>query len=156
MQKPDPIRSKIMSRIRAKATKEEVRLAKALWHRGHRYRKNNRKIKGTPDLTFQKHKLAIFVDGEFWHGKDWDPNQNRIKSNPEFWKQKIERNINRDKEVNTFLEENGWTVLRFWSAEVRKNLDAVIAKIENTIVSLRTKKYRSDEEDLRLAAEPKL
>ncbi len=145
-----------MSRIRAKATKDEVLLAKTLYHKGHRYRKNNKKVKGTPDLTFAKYKLAIFVDGEFWHGFDWENRKGKIKSNAEFWNKKIERNIERDKEVNAFLSENGWTVLRFWSAEIKKNLESVVAKIEAAMVEIRTKKYKSDEDDLLMAAEPNL
>jgi DNA mismatch endonuclease (patch repair protein) len=107
-----------------------VRLAKALWHLGYRYRKNNRKIFGTPDLTFQKLKIAIFVDSEFFHGKDWETQKNRFKTNQEFWHKKIERNMQRDIEVNNFLMEQGWTVIRFWSTEIKKNLEDCIAKIQ--------------------------
>ncbi|NUY80262.1 very short patch repair endonuclease [Flavobacterium sp. MAH-1] len=148
-------RSQLMSKIRGKETKEEILLAKTLWHRGHRYRKNNRKIKGTPDLTFKKYKLAIFVDGEFWHGHNWQERKGKIKSNAEFWEKKIERNIQRDLEVNAYLASKGWTVLRFWSTKIKKNLDEVISTIEQTIVSIRTKKYKANNNnsDL-LAAEP--
>lgn len=123
-------RSKIMSAIKGKGTKGEVRLAKALWHLGYRYRKNNKTVFGRPDLTFKKHKITIFVDSEFFHGKDWDSEKNRIKSNQEFWYKKIERNIERDKEVNAYLEQNGWIILRFWSNDIRKNLDTCITKIQ--------------------------
>lgn len=123
-------RSKIMRAIRSTNTKDEVRLAKALWHLGYRYRKNNRKIFGTPDLTFKKLKIAIFVDSEFFHGKDWETQKNRFKSNQEFWQKKIERNIQRDIEVNNYLMEQGWTVMRFWSAEIKNNLEECIAKIQ--------------------------
>ncbi|UFH36436.1 very short patch repair endonuclease [Flavobacterium acetivorans] len=90
-------RSKIMRAIKSKGTKDEVRLAKALWHLGYRYRKNDKTVFGTPDLTFKKYKVAVFVDSEFFHGKDWETEKLRIKTNPEFWQKKIERNIERDK-----------------------------------------------------------
>ncbi len=123
-------RSKIMRSIRSTNTKDEVRLAKALWHLGYRYRKNNRKIFGAPDLTFKKLKIAIFVDSEFFHGKDWETQKNRFKSNVEFWQKKIERNMQRDIEVNNHLIGKGWTVLRFWSTEIQNNLENCIAKIQ--------------------------
>ena len=126
-------RSKIMRAIRSTNTKDEVRLAKALWHLGYRYRKNNRKIFGTPDLTFKKLKIAIFVDSEFFHGNDWENQKNRFKSNQEFWQKKIERNMQRDLEVNKYLMEQGWTVMRFWSAEIKNNLEECIAKIQTEI-----------------------
>ncbi len=126
-------RSKIMRAIRSTNTKDEVRLAKALWHLGYRYRKNNRKVFGTPDLTFKKLKIAIFVDSEFFHGKDWEIQKNRFKTNQEFWQAKIERNIQRDIEVNNYLMEQGWTVIRFWSTEIKNNLEDCIAKIQKEI-----------------------
>lgn len=127
-------RSKIMSSIRSKDTKEEVLLAKALWNRGHRYRKNNKKVFGTPDLTFKKYKIAIFVDGEFFHGYNWEERQHDIKSNRDFWISKIERNIQRDKQVNQFLLSHGWNVIRFWSSFVKKNLEDCINIIEKEII----------------------
>jgi DNA mismatch endonuclease (patch repair protein) len=106
-------RYKIMRSIRGTNNKDEVRLAKALWHLGYRYRKNNKTIFGAPDLTFKKHKIAIFIDSEFFHGKDWDIQKNRIDTNKEFWHKKIERNIQRDLEVNAYLKTHGWRVIRF-------------------------------------------
>jgi len=132
-------RSKIMRAIRSTATKDEVRLAKSLWHLGYRYRKNNKKVFGTPDLTFKKWKIAIFVDSEFFHGKDWENQKNRFKSNQEFWQKKIERNKQRDIEVNQKLKEQGWTVIRFWSKEIEENLEDCIAKIELIILKNKNK-----------------
>ncbi len=128
-------RSKNMSAIRGTGTKDEIRLAKALWHLGYRYRKNNRTVFGTPDITFKKLKIAIFVDSEFFHGKDWETEKDRIKSNTEFWHQKIERNRQRDIEVNNYLKKQGWKVIRFWSKEVEKELDKCIAIIQKAILS---------------------
>jgi DNA mismatch endonuclease, patch repair protein len=125
-------RSKIMSAIRSKDTKEEITLAKALWHLGYRYRKNNRKIFGCPDFTFATLKIAIFVDGEFFHGKDWETKK-KPKTNSDYWIKKIERNMQRDIEVNTYLESQNWKILRFWSNDIKKNLDLCIVEIEKAI-----------------------
>ncbi|MFV5687171.1 very short patch repair endonuclease [Flavobacterium sp. ZT3R25] len=133
-------RSKIMAAIKGTGTKDEIRLAKALWHLGYRYRKNNRTIFGTPDLTFKKLKIAIFVDSEFFHGKDWETQKDRVKTNTEFWQKKIERNIQRDVEVNNYLESQNWKVLRFWSAEVEKHLEDCISKIKLAIISRQNQK----------------
>jgi DNA mismatch endonuclease (patch repair protein) len=128
-------RSKNMRAIKSTHTKDEVRLAKTLWHLGYRYRKNNKTVFGKPDLTFKKYKIAIFVDSEFFHGKDWEIQKHRIKSNQEFWYKKIERNRDRDNEVNQFLQQNDWAVIRFWSKDIKNNLNSCIEKIENEILS---------------------
>lgn len=133
-------RSKLMSAIRSTNTKDEVRLAKALWALGYRYRRNNKTVFGRPDFTFKKIKLAIFVDGEFFHGKNWDIDRNRIKTNSEFWIKKIERNMQRDIEVNTYLESQNWKILRFWSNDIKKNLDSCILEIQNAINERQTTK----------------
>ncbi|MGB6084904.1 very short patch repair endonuclease [Moheibacter sp.] len=124
-----------MRAIKTIGTKDEVRLAKALWHSGYRYRKNDKSVFGKPDLVFKKYKVAVFVDSEFFHGKDWETEKFRIKSNQEFWHKKISRNIERDIEVNQYLNNIGWIVLRFWSKEIKNNLDkcmeTVVAEIHN-------------------------
>lgn len=121
-----------MSSIKSIGTKGEVRLLNALWHRNHRYRKNNKTVFGKPDITFKSIKLAIFVDSEFFHGKDWETKKKPV-TNATFWEKKITRNIERDKEVNARLESEGWTVLRFWSNDIKKNLDEVVDTIERII-----------------------
>jgi len=125
-------RSKNMAAIKSTATKQEVSLGKALWQSGLRYRKNNKTVFGKPDFTFKKYKIAVFVDGEFFHGKDWETKK-KPATNADFWIPKIERNMQRDKEVNTFLIANGWTVLRFWSTEVKKNLEGCVAAVREAI-----------------------
>jgi len=126
-------RRKNMQAIRSTGTKDEVRLAKALWQRGHRYRKNNKIVYGKPDLTFKRHKVAVFVDSEYFHGKDWETEKDRIKTNRDFWWAKIEANMRRDQKVNETLVQNGWKVLRFWSSEIRKNLANCISIIEDNL-----------------------
>lgn len=125
-------RSKNMAAVKSTGTKAEVHLGKALWELGLRYRKNNKTVFGKPDFTFKKYKIAIFVDSEFFHGKDWDTKK-RPATNAEFWLKKISRNIERDKEVNAYLNSNNWTVLRFWSKEVNKNLTGCIDLIAQAI-----------------------
>lgn len=125
-------RSKLMSSIRSTNTKDEIRLAKALWTLGYRYRRNNKTVFGTPDFTFKKNKIAIFVDGEFFHGKDWETRK-KPQTNPEFWIKKIERNMQRDIEVNAYLESQNWKILRFWSNDIKKNLDLCLVEIETAI-----------------------
>ena len=126
-------RRRNMQAIKSKGSKEEVQLAKALWSRGYRYRKNDRSIYGCPDLVFRRHRLAIFVDSEYFHGKDWETERYRIKSNRNFWWNKIEGNIKRDNLVNEVLRAEGWNVIRFWSADVRKRINNCIAIIEDKI-----------------------
>jgi DNA (cytosine-5)-methyltransferase 1 len=130
-------RRKNMQAIKSTGTKAEVLLAKTLYARGFRYRKNDKSIYGTPDLVFKKIKLAIFVDGEFWHGKDWETRKHSIGSNKEYWLNKIEKNMARDEKVNAELLENGWTVLRFWSRDISKNLLSCVLQIEQEIRSLK-------------------
>lgn len=103
-----------------------------------RYRKNNKTVFGKPDLTFKKLKIAIFVDSEFFHGKDWETRK-KPQTNAEFWIKKIERNMQRDKEVNTFLEFHHWKVLRFWSNDIKNNLTKCIAVIEHEIAERKPK-----------------
>jgi len=119
-------RRKNMQAVKSKDSLIELKLGKELWANKLRYRKNDTKVYGKPDFTFKKLKIAIFVDSEFWHGKDWKIRKNDIKSNQEFWIPKIERNIQRDLEVNEYLRRNGWRVLRFWGKDINKNLQDCI------------------------------
>ena len=125
-------------------SKIETILARALWARGYRYRKNSRSVPGKPDISMKRLKIAIFVDGEFWHGKDWEVRQNWLKSNQEFWKDKIERNIRRDEDVNDLLKSLGWYVLRFWGEDIKKDLDVCLAKIDKAAkqAAIRIKKRK--------------
>lgn len=122
-------RSAQMSKIRSKNTKPEIKLRKALWHLGFRYRKNVKKLPGTPDIVYRKHKLVIFVDGDFWHGYDWEVKKTKLKSNRDFWIPKIERNIQRDEMNNQLLTASGWHVLRFWEHEIKKDFESCLDRI---------------------------
>jgi len=119
--------------IKSKNTKPEILLRKELWRRGLRYRKNCKQIYGKPDLVFLRKQIAIFIDGEFWHGYNFEEIKNRLKSNKEFWLEKIERNMERDFEITQFLVEQGWAVLRFWDFEIKNDLSRCADKIEHTV-----------------------
>ncbi len=126
-------RSEMMSKIKSKGTKPELKLRKVLWKLGYRYRKNVKKLPGSPDIVFAKFKLAIFVDGEFWHGYNWEEKKLDIKTNRDFWIPKIERNMQRDRKNNRLLMEKGWHVLRFWEKEIKNDLLGCISKIVDNI-----------------------
>lgn len=122
-----------MRMVKNKDSDIELLLRKELRNRGIRYRKNVRKIYGNPDIVFIGLKIAIFCDSEFWHGYDWENRKHDFKSNQDFWIPKIERNMERDKEVNKRLHEEGWTVLRFWGKEIKKETARCVDEIERTI-----------------------
>ena len=130
-------RRKNMQAIKSQDTSIELRLRKALWARGVRYRKNYRKLIGRPDIVLTKYKIAIFCDSDYWHGYDWENRHQRIKSNREYWIPKIERNMARDKEVNEALVHDGWTVLRFWEWQIRKQLDECVEEVIKSIEKAR-------------------
>lgn len=130
-------RTKNMKAIKSKNTKMEVKLAKELWFRGYRFRRNSKFVFGKPDFSLKKFKLAVFVDSEYFHGRNWETEKLRIKTNREFWWKKIEGNIERDKIVNEHLEKSGWKVLRFWTDEVKKNVGHCLLRIEQEIEKLK-------------------
>lgn len=119
-----------MKRVKNKDSYIEVSLRCELWSRGLRYRKNVKTLYGKPDIAFIGRKIAIFVDSEFWHGYNWEVKKEEIKSNREFWIPKIERNIQRDKEVTEYLIKEGWIVLRFWGDEIKKDVKSCADTIE--------------------------
>ncbi len=119
-------RSKIMSKIRRRNTKPELLFRKALWKKGVRYRVDSKQLPGKPDVSIKKYKLAVFIDGEFWHGYNWNERKEKLKTNKGFWIPKIERNMQRDHEVNQQLTEMGFTVFRFWANEIKTDLKTCI------------------------------
>ena len=128
-------RRKNMQHIRSKDTKIEILLRKALWHKGIRYRKNYSKIPGKPDIAITKYKIAVFCDSEFFHGKDWEELKPRLLKgdNGEFWVKKIGQNRERDEEVNKQLAFLGWTVVRFWGTDIKKNIEECVQIVEEAI-----------------------
>lgn len=122
-----------MRRVRCKDTKIEIQLRNELWKRGIRYRKNVSHILGKPDIAFIGKKVAVFCDSEFWHGFDWENKKCEIKTHESFWYTKIERNMQRDFEVTTQLQSEGWLVLRFWGNEIKHHCTECADKIEQAL-----------------------
>jgi DNA mismatch endonuclease (patch repair protein) len=114
---------KRMSNVRLKNGKAETILAKRLWHEGYRYRRNYKKLPGSPDIALTTYHVAVFVDGEFWHGENWEERKAKLKHNREYWIEKIEENMARDKRVDGQLQEMGWTTVHFWEKQVLKHTD---------------------------------
>lgn len=130
-----PETRKRMSKVKLKGGKAETALAKALWQRGYRYRRNDKRLPGSPDIAILKYQIAVFVDGEFWHGKDWETRKDRLKRNREYWIEKIEENMARDMRDDHLLIQIGWMPIHFWEKEVMKNLPACIAEIEDMVLT---------------------
>ncbi|USK48023.1 very short patch repair endonuclease [Bacillus sp. CMF12] len=119
-------RSKIMSSIKAVSKLESI-VTHELWKRGYRFRRNVKGLVGTPDIAIKKYKIVIFIDSCFWH---FCPIHGRMpKSNIDFWKKKLERNQERDKEHTQYYMQKGWHILRIWEHEIRKDLDNTLEKI---------------------------
>ncbi len=126
-------RRKNMQAVKNKDSKIEQLLRRELWNRGLRYQKNRTDIFGKPDIVFKGKKVAVFCDSEFWHGYNWDERKKDFKSHQEFWIPKIERNMARDIEVTKQLESEGWTVLRFWGNEIKKETERCVSIIEKAV-----------------------
>ncbi|MDE6816613.1 MAG: very short patch repair endonuclease [Lachnospiraceae bacterium] len=128
-------RHKCMSHIKSKDTSIEVSLRRALWKKGYRYRKNYSALPGKPDIVLTKYRIAIFCDGELFHGKNWEILKPRLLkgNNPDFWVKKIERNMKRDDENDKRLLFLGWTVIHFWGNDILKNTDQCVKVIEEAI-----------------------
>ena len=129
-------RHKNMQAIRSKDTKIEILLRKALWHEGIRYRKNYKVCSCHPDIVITKYKIAVFCDGEFWHGKSME--RYDVTTNVKYWHEKIKRNVERDLENTIELRDNGWIVLRFWETEIEKHLADCVAEVQRCIDARRS------------------
>lgn len=132
-------RRKNMQRIKSQDTSIEIALRRALWAKGYRYRKNYAGLPGKPDIVLTKHKIAVFCDSEFFHGKDWEVLRARLEkgNNREFWTRKISRNMERDDEVNKKLLFMGWTVIRFWGEDILKRPEECVRVIEECIFDMK-------------------
>lgn len=116
-----------MSAVRSKETRPEVALRRELWRRGLRYRKNDKRLPGRPDIVLSRARLAVFCDGDFWHGHNWAIRgygslERELKRYSKVWTDKILRNIRRDEMVNQALRGQGWQVLRIWESDIKKNV----------------------------------
>ncbi len=125
-----PQRSSLMRKIRSKNTSPELYFVKALRQQKIKYSRSNQKITGKPDIVLKAKKIAIFIDGAFWHGFDWRKKKLKIKANRAYWIPKIEKNILRDKKNNKALREAGWVVIRFWEDDIKTNLPMCLKKLK--------------------------
>lgn len=139
---------KNMSKIKGRDTSIELALRKELWKRGYRYRKNYKGLPGTPDIVLTKYQIVIFCDSEFFHGKDWEVLKPRLEKgkNPEYWLEKIQRNMERDIEKDKMLSFMGWTVIHFWGKDILRNTEECIQVIEETIFESKLEETDLDEE----------
>lgn len=128
-------RHKSMSHIKSKDTSIEVKLRRALWQKGYRYRKNYKVLPGKPDIAITKYKIAIFCDSEFFHGKNWEILKPHLEegNNSDYWIPKIEKNRKRDDVINKQLLFLGWTVVRFWGKDILQNVDECVQVINDVI-----------------------
>lgn len=149
-------RSRCMAAIKGKDTKPEMIVRKYLFSRGLRFRVQVKKLPGTPDIVLPKYKIVVFVNGCFWHGHEGCKYFRLPKSNVEFWREKIERNIERDKESMKALFDLGWKVIRVWECELcnKANREAILNKIYNSITTSGNSGYSLEETDIPMAAEP--
>ena len=131
--KTSPEISKRMSHVKTKRNSAEVMIAKSLWHRGYRYRLNYKALPGSPDIALTKYRIAIFIDGEFWHGKDFEQRKNKLKNNKAYWIEKIQENIDRDLRNDKLLRQMDWYPIHFWSNDVIKYCNQCIDEIIYTI-----------------------
>ena len=141
MQRRDPyIVSKTMRRVRSRDTGPEKTLRKALWRRGLRYRLYDRKLPGNPDIVFSGCKVAVFVDGDFWHGNQWRlrghsslEEQFAESPNAPYWVRKINRNVIRDSNATTALEYDGWCVIRLWESDLKNDLESCVQRVSAAV-----------------------
>lgn len=138
-QKRDPaVTHKIMSAVKSKDTRPELKLRKALWREGLRYRVNYKKLPGKPDIVFAKWKVVVFCDGDFWHGHNWavrgqNSLQEELSGYSQYWREKILRNIERDDENNKALIALGWTVVRIWESDIKNDLDGCVKTVKESL-----------------------
>ena len=152
----------VMSHIRSRNTKPELKVRKWLWSHGYRYRLNVKGVPGRPDIVMRRYRTAIFVNGCFWHGHEGCEKFKMPKTNVEFWEAKIRRNRERDCQNYQILKENGWQVLVLWECELtKKSFEATMQKVEVMLhdyclktISPKVKEYiRVDEDAIQMAAE---
>lgn len=125
-------------------SQHEKMLRLELWRMGLRYRKNVETLPGKPDIVFVRERVAIFCDGDFWHGRDWEEQKSKLShgTNAEYWIQKIESNKERDRLNNALLEAEGWCIIRLWETDIKQDLKAA-AKLIKEVVNERCKVLKS-------------
>ena len=133
----DESTSKRMAKVRLKRGEAEMMLARVLWHHGYRYWLNYKKLPGSPDIAIMKYRIAVFVDGEFWHGYEWEKRKPKLKRNREYWIEKIEENMARDARVDKELMCMGWYSVHFWTEDIKHNLQSCLHSIDELVFDLK-------------------
>ena len=136
-------RSALMTKIKSSNTKPEIKLRKALFAKGLRFRVNNKSLFGNPDIAIKKYKVAVFIDGEFWHGHNWETNRVKIHANKNYWIPKIEKNMARDVIVNEHYKSLGWEVFRFWGNDVNKELESCVNHVAQYVANVSSSSFRN-------------
>jgi len=131
--KTSPARSRLMQKIKSDKTSPEILLQKLLRKERIKFKKNYHNLPGVPDLVLFNKKIAIFVDGEFWHGFQWKTKKRKLKANRVYWIPKIEKNILRDKRNNKKLRKEGWKVIRLWQHQIKKDTTKCLKRIKDTM-----------------------
>ena len=137
----DEATARRMANVKLKKGYAETLLAKGLWREGFRYRLNYKKLPGSPDIAILRHKIAVFIDGEFWHGYDWERKKGSLKRNKEYWVEKIEENISRDDRADKALILMGWTPIHFWTKDILKNEADCIKAVKELTFDLQLREY---------------
>jgi DNA mismatch endonuclease (patch repair protein) len=116
-------------------TAHEKALRSLLWRSGHRFRANVKTLPGKPDIVFSRQKVAIFCDGDFWHGRHWSRLSRKLAngSNSTYWIEKVRTNRARDRRTNALLRAEGWRVLRFWETDIHRDAEAIVLQIANIL-----------------------
>ena len=154
MSRDPTVTHRIMSAIPSKGTKPELILRKALWHENLRYRINFKELPGKPDIVFTKQRVVVFCDGDFWHGHNWAIRgmknlQEELDNYSDYWREKILRNIERDEENNKALGALGWTVIRIWESDIKRDLDGCVKTVKETLFDQQLTQLEEFELDIR-------
>ena len=136
------ITHKIMSAIPSKNTRPEIALRKALWRENYRYRVNYKALPGKPDIVFTKYKIAVFCDGDFWHGHNWairglSSLEEELSGYSKYWREKIMKNVAHDIEVDKTLRSLGWTVVRIWESDIKKDMNGCVLAVKEALFDAR-------------------
>jgi len=127
-------RREIMQSVRSQSALENL-VSRELWKRGIRFRKNVKSLFGKPDIAIKKYKIVVFIDSCFWHA--CETHGRRPKSNEEFWNKKLDRNKNRDKEVQNYYLEKGWHIKRIWEHDIKNDFEQTLAELVQFIENIR-------------------
>lgn len=129
--------SDALRRVCSKGSAAEMMLRRALWGRGHRYTLHSRRLPGKPDIVFTRSRVAVFVDGDFWHGRNWKDRRNRLArgTNADYWLSKIQYNMARDRRNTIALKRDGWFVVRLWEGAILTKPEQAVQKVEAALTA---------------------